>query len=467
MTNPGIQKVSDSPKESLFLENLDGIFLSFFSADSNISYTLSTATVNSANLAKVLLEAKTFFKATFEVKIIGSKDVAGFAEDYFQKNNCRIKTCIKRQSSRFSLVYFPKTGRIRLENETLVQNSSKLKVLIVDDSATIRKLLSSLIATDPELEVVAMAEKPSEVEALLLKFKPDVMTLDIHMPEMTGVDLLRKLKPKYTVPTVMITSISKEEGPLVLDALEAGAMDYIQKPSMHELKNLAPVILEKIKIAARSRKTVKVKKPVQVLLKQNYTMDPDSFIAIGSSTGGTEALKDILTQLPEFIPPIVIVQHIPAVFSDAFARRINDLCPFHVKEAEDGDPVVPGVVLIAAGGKQMQIEKSGVGLVARVKDAPPVNRHCPSVDVLFDSVAEINGKNILAIILTGMGADGAKGLLRLKNKGARTIAQNEESCVVFGMPRAAIQLGAAGEILALEDIAERILAHTCRSKRSA
>jgi two-component system chemotaxis response regulator CheB len=246
----------------------------------------------------------------------------------------------------------------------------KKRVLIVDDSATIRKLLTSIFSESPDLEVVGAVEKPSLVEETILKVHPDVITLDIHMPEMDGVTLLSHLYPKFQIPTVMITSVSKEEGPLVLNALEAGAVDYIQKPTLHELPIMAPQILEKVKIAAHSkrRKIVRAASAVPSLSQSSVTLDHRRIIAIGSSTGGTEALKEILIRMPKSIPPIVVVQHIPPVFSAALAKRLDDLCPFAVKEAEDGDILIPNQVLIAPGGKQMKVKQTGSEYLIQITD---------------------------------------------------------------------------------------------------
>ncbi|MGZ3808147.1 MAG: chemotaxis-specific protein-glutamate methyltransferase CheB, partial [Bacteriovorax sp.] len=305
-------------------------------------------------------------------------------------------------------------------------------------------------------EVVAMAERPSEVEPLILKHKPDVITLDIHMPEMDGVTLLKQIAPKFHVPTVMISSISMAEGPLVLEALEHGAVDYIQKPELSEIERVTPLILDKVKTAAmaniskasRNKKTGPVKTDVQC--------DLSSLIVLGSSTGGTEAIREIITALPNQIPPMLIVQHIPAVFSKAFANRMNDLCPFEVKEAENGDEVRANRVLIAPGGTQMKLIMRNGNPYVEINDDEPVNRFKPSVDYMFLSVAKNLYTHTTAVILTGMGKDGAKGMLELKKLGVRTIAQDEYTSVVFGMPKEAIALGAAEFVEPLSEIAERV-----------
>lgn len=332
---------------------------------------------------------------------------------------------------------------------------AKKKVLIVDDSKTIRQLLVKILSEDPGLQVVAEAEGPLEVEKLIEKHRPDVITLDIHMPDMDGVTLLKKIQPKYKIPTVMISSISKEEGRQVLDALEAGAIDYIQKPSMNDLREVASQIRDRIKTAAhakiRSRKTVTRKSTTSL------AVDKNSLIVIGSSTGGTEAVRDVLQCLPNEIPPILIVQHIPPVFSAAFANRLNDLFPFEVKEAANGDEVLPNRVLIAPGGKQMGVKALKDKLVIVINDDAPVNRHKPSVDYMYQSVAQLGSKKVVAAILTGMGADGAREMKKLRDMGIKTIAQDKDSCVVFGMPQAAIQQGAVDHILPLDQIGHKLM----------
>ncbi len=333
-------------------------------------------------------------------------------------------------------------------------STAKKKVLIVDDSKTIRQLLVKILSEDPGLQVVAEAEGPLEVEKLIEKHKPDVITLDIHMPDMDGVTLLKKIQPKYKIPTVMISSISKEEGRQVLDALEAGAIDYIQKPSMNDLREVASQIRDRIKTAAnakvRSRKTVTRK-------STSTATDKTSLILIGSSTGGTEAVREVLQALPNEIPPILIVQHIPPVFSAAFANRLNDLFPFEVKEAANGDEVIPNRVLIAPGGKQMGVKAMKDKLIVVITDDAPVNRHKPSVDYMYQSVSQLGSKKVVAAILTGMGADGAREMKRLRDMGIKTIAQDKDSCVVFGMPQAAIQQGGVDHVLPLDQIGHKIV----------
>lgn len=334
---------------------------------------------------------------------------------------------------------------------------SKIRVLIVDDSTTIHQLLSKIFEQSPEIEVVGMVADPFKVETAVRDLKPDVMTVDIHMPGMDGVTLLKTLLPKYPIPAVLVSSISMEEGSHVLNGLEAGAVDHIQKPTFEGIVKFAPEIIEKIKVAS----TIKVKTAAtRSIIPSHRSLSPlnmSYIVAIGASTGGTEALKVVLSQLPPQVPPILIVQHIPPVFSTAFAKRLNEICPFEVKEAQDGDEVQPGKVYVAPGGLQMSVVRKGLQLKVCVQDTEPVNRHKPSVDVLFNSLAVHGGKKMVGVILTGMGGDGAKGLLKLRQAGAKTFAQDEATSCVYGMPRVAAELGAVEKVLPLDQIAGGVL----------
>lgn len=411
-----------------------------------------------------------------ELKVIGMKASYDDQLNVFNKFSFKQVKFVEKENGT-ELFYLARENKVRVsktvetskpQSPSVVPLKTKFKVLIVDDSKTIRNILTKLFSSDPELEVCAAAERPSEVEELIKKHKPDVITLDIHMPEMDGVTLLKKIAPQFHIPTVMITSISMAEGPMVLEALENGAIDYIQKPEVSELSRLTPMILEKVKMAAKAniqKKSGERKKQHQVARLTNQ-FNLDSMILLGSSTGGTEAIRDILTRMPAEIPPMLIVQHIPAVFSLAFAKRMNELCPFEVKEAEDGDEVKKNRVLIAPGGTQMRFEHRSGKTHVRITDDEPVNRFKPSVDYMFLNSLEHLYTHTLAVILTGMGRDGAKGMLELRKKGVRTIAQNEETCVVFGMPKEAINIGAAEFVEPLEGIAERLvlLSHEGREK---
>ena len=395
-----------------------------------------------------------------EVRFIADQAVAPELEKQILSLGVALGKPIMGSMAREGIYLFPLEGKLRKLKVALPNRT--LKVLVVDDSETIRNLLSKVISSDPSLECVGTVALPSLVEAAIEKFKPDVLTLDIHMPEMNGVELLKKLMPKFRLPALMISSLAIEDGTLVLDALEAGAVDYIQKPSFAELKLVAPIICEKIKYAASANVKIKASRKVSVV---NQAMDSQRPVLIGSSTGGTEALREILTALPKQIPPIVIVQHIPPVFSKAFADRLNSLCEFEVKEAVDGDAVIPNRVLIAPGGMQMSLREASGTLFVKIENSAPVNRHKPSVDVLFDSAVKIKSRKFVAGILTGMGADGAKGLLALRSAGARTFAQNEASCVVYGMPREAVKINAAEKIVALDDIAAQLVSFCQETKR--
>jgi len=356
--------------------------------------------------------------------------------------------------------------------QPLFQSHKKTKVLIVDDSKTIRQILTNIIGQDPEMEIIGQAENALEAEKLLDHLKPDVITLDVHMPGMTGVEWLEKLIPQKPIPVVMITSMQWQEGNEVFRALELGAVDYIQKPEFHQINDLSPMIREKIKNASQAKVRPLSKKLIIRSHKQNQIIRRSAIstnemisyksglvIAMGASTGGTEALREVLTCLPSSIPPILIVQHIPPVFSKAFADRLNDLCPFEVREAKDGDLLKNNCVLVAPGGYQMKLEKSNHHPSFHVKiiDDPPMNRHKPSVDYLFNSIAHHFGKKSIGVILTGMGSDGARGLLNMKKSGAMTLSQDESTCVVYGMPKAAVDMNASDEVIKLESIAEKII----------
>ncbi|MCM2280067.1 MAG: chemotaxis-specific protein-glutamate methyltransferase CheB [Oligoflexia bacterium] len=336
----------------------------------------------------------------------------------------------------------------------------KRRVLIVDDSAAVRKVLVHVFETDPEIEVVGTAESAHAVEKMIEQLRPDVITLDINMPEMDGITLLQRILPRKPLPVVMISSISMEEGDQVLRALELGAVDYIQKPSFSELDTAAPMICERVKMASHvkvGRRIAAAAVPTPRASSQE--LDSSVLVAIGASTGGTEALRYVLCRLPENIPPIVVVQHIPPVFSAAFAKRLNDLCPFEVKEAADGDLVQPNRVLVAPGGLQMRVKGRGKGpLRIQITDEAPVNRHKPSVDVLFDSVVDcVDPRKTIGVILTGMGGDGSRGMLKMRQAGSRTIAQDEASCVVFGMPKEAIRLGGVESVVSLDGIPDLLV----------
>lgn len=340
------------------------------------------------------------------------------------------------------------------QSETKI-GPQKRKVLIVDDSKSVRDLLCRILEDDLDLQIIGVASNAVEAANIVAKTKPDVITLDIHMPIMTGVQWLEKLLPTNPIPVVMISSLQLQEGNEVFRALELGAVDYIQKPIFSELAHAGPIIREKVKEASHA-KVIRHHQTSSKLVSTGV-LDMTYVLAIGASTGGIEALKSVICSLPERIPPTVVVQHIPPVFSKTFADRMNQLCLFEVKEAEDKDELRPSRVLIAPGGKQMRVEKSTRGFRVRLTDDSPVNRHKPSVDYLFNSVASVVGKKSVGVILTGMGNDGAQGLLAMRKKGSHTIGQDEESSVVYGMPRVASQVGAVEQVASLSEIPRYIL----------
>ncbi len=449
------------------------IFVSFHTEENCIGLYIKKTDLNKSILesqfSKVLQEISLPDLIKAEAKLIGAASSIKVVEEFLLEKKVQHLKKVAKEGS-IEVMFLPALCKVRVSKEVLQESvkdnktSTKFKVLIVDDSKTIRNILSRIISTDKDFEVCAMAEKPSEVEALILKHKPDVITLDIHMPEMDGVTLLKQIAPKFNIPTVMISSISMAEGPLVLEALENGAIDYIQKPELSEIERVTPLILEKVRTAAKANLSKPLRKRNVKAVQVTTECDLNSFIVLGSSTGGTEAIKEILTALPNQIPPMLIVQHIPAVFSAAFAKRMNDLCPFEVKEAENGDEVKSNRVLIAPGGKQMKfLHKNGKSSV-EITDDEPVNRFKPSVDYMFLSVAKNVFTHSVAVILTGMGKDGAKGMLELRKLGFRTIAQDESTSVVFGMPKEAIAIGGAEFVEPLPDIAERITALTHKDR---
>jgi two-component system chemotaxis response regulator CheB len=381
------------------------------------------------------------------------------------------------ENATLDVFFFAASGRLRIapsaasfretskeHNDSTLQRKSK--VLIVDDSKTMRALLRRIIEGSKDLEVVGEAERPSQVEELISKLQPDVMTLDINMPEMSGVQLLAKILAYRFIPTVMISAVTMNDGEEVLKALELGAVDYIHKPEASELQSMTPFIQEKVLNAARVRRAQfgeKLGRSPQAstsvapsAVRQSF--DGAGLIGIGASTGGTEAIKQIFLTFPKEIPPIVVVQHIPPYFSTAFANRLNELCKFEVREAVDGDEVRAGRALIAPGGMHMEICKERGKLIARLTNGDPVNRFKPSVDVMFNSIAKNVGRSATGVLLTGMGSDGAKGLLAMKQTGSFTIAQDEESSVVYGMPRAAFEIGAASIVEPLDEIPFALMA---------
>ena len=336
-----------------------------------------------------------------------------------------------------------------------------IKVLIVDDSIVFRELLVQNLGRDPAIQVVGTARDPFEARDAILALKPDVMTLDIELPRMNGIEFLRKLMPQYPLPVVVISSLSDK----VFDAMNAGAVDFVAKPAVSSRKQLEDFVrnelLVKIKIASSARIS-NIKKSVMLNHANPERMSVNRgnlVVAIGASTGGTEATSAVVRQFGTDIPGIVCVQHMPPGFTQMYAKRLDDECQIRVKEAETGDRVLPGHMLIAPGGdRHMRLVKVGGSYQVEIKPGPRVNGHCPSVEVLFDSVAKAAGPDAVGIILTGMGGDGAKGLLAMRQAGARTIGQDESTCVVYGMPKVAYDLGAVEYQEKLTDIAQRTYA---------
>lgn len=334
-----------------------------------------------------------------------------------------------------------------------------IKVLVVDDSVVFRELLVQNLSRDPSIRVVGTAKDPFEARDAILKYRPDVMTLDVELPRMSGIEFLRKLLPQYPLPVVVISALSDK----VFDALNAGAVDFVAKPAVVNRSQLEDFIknelLVKVKIASTA-KISNIKKTASSTESQHLTTAHKNLIvAIGASTGGTEAIFSVVKDYGVDVPGIVIVQHMPPGFTKMYAKRLDNDCRVHVKEAQTGDRVRPGHVLIAPGGdKHMHLVKVGDGYQVEIKPGPKVNGHCPSVDVLFDSVARVAGDKAVGIILTGMGGDGAKGLLAMRKAGARTIGQDESTCVVYGMPKVAYDIGAVEHQEKLSDIPGRTYA---------
>ncbi|MCX8131664.1 MAG: chemotaxis response regulator protein-glutamate methylesterase [Clostridia bacterium] len=335
----------------------------------------------------------------------------------------------------------------------------KIKVLIVDDSLLFRETLARGITSDPGIEVVATAPDPYTASEKIIEFEPDVMTLDVEMPRMNGIEFLRRLMPQYPIPVVVVSAVSEN----VFDALNAGAVDFVTKSAPGNPKGMDSLINElivKIKIAS----TAKVGHlkgaglPGGLSGRNNPKSEisdlTERIIAIGASTGGTEAIYQVIKSLPREIPGMVIVQHMPPVFTRMYAERLNNSCSLEVREAKDGDKVLPGRVLIAPGDFHMRLKKFGGSYQVECFKGERVNGHCPSVDILFESVAKEAGRNAIGVILTGMGYDGAKGMLSMRKNGARTIGQDEHSCVVYGMPKVAYDIGAVEKQVALDNIAQ-------------
>ena len=337
-----------------------------------------------------------------------------------------------------------------------------IKVLVVDDSAVVRKMFVEALSGEADLEVVGTAPDPYVARDKIVHLKPDVITLDIEMPRMDGLTFLRKLMRHLPIPVVIVSSLTPKGSATALEALELGAVEVLSKPgSAYSLGEMSLQLGDKIRAAAKAgvRKLASqpLVKPRSLAKPKALTETTNKIMAIGASTGGTEALKNVLTRFPINSPGTLVVQHMPANFTTAFAARLNDLCQIRVKEAADNDSVVPGVCLIAPGNFHMVLRRSGARYFVNVRTGPMVHHQRPAVDVLFESVAQVAGANAVGVILTGMGADGAKGMLSMKQAGAKTVAQNEESCIVFGMPKEAIKMGGVDKVVPLSTVADTAL----------
>jgi len=333
--------------------------------------------------------------------------------------------------------------------------SKKIRVLVVDDSVVFREIISRGISSDQYIEVIATANDPFEARDKIIKYEPDVMTCDVEMPKMNGIEFIRRLMPQYPLPIIVVSSVSG----VVFDAMNAGAVDFVSKPNVTLVKGVEDFINDmiiKIKTASASKVQIQLTASGISKIKSETITDDSRIIAIGASTGGTEAIYNVLRVLPASTPGIVIVQHIPPVFSGMFAERLNTSTSLKVKEAKTGDFVEKGQVLIAPGDQHMKIKKIGSRYKVECFEGEKVNGHCPSVDVLFESVAKEAGKDAIGVILTGMGYDGAKGLLSMRRKGARTIGQDEKSSMVYGMPKVAFNIGAVEKQTSLDNIAKSI-----------
>lgn len=343
-----------------------------------------------------------------------------------------------------------------------------IKVLVVDDSKLIQALVSEMINSAPDMQVVGEADDPFEAREKIKDLSPDVITLDVEMPKMDGVTFLKNLMRLRPMPVVMLSTLTAEGAPVTLEALEVGAVDFLEKPRLNvsaELPKYTEQLLEKIRVAYKANvkkydPNKKSPEPRQSAIAKNWdnlNFKLNHIVAIGASTGGTEAIKEVVTKLPKHFPPVVITQHIPPIFSTTFAKRLDSSSAMTVYEAEDGQKVEQGCVYLAPGDDHLKLVRRGSNFFCQLVRSEPVNRHRPAVDVMFDSLSPEHAKNCTAVLLTGMGADGAAGLKQFRDNGALTIAQNEETCVVYGMPKAAVDIGAAEKILPLDKIPQALV----------
>ncbi len=349
--------------------------------------------------------------------------------------------------------------------------SAKTKVLIVDDSALIRSVMREIVDSQPDMEVIGVAPDPLVAREMIRERNPDVLTLDVEMPKMDGLDFLERLMRLRPMPVVMVSSLTERGSETALRALELGAVDVVAKPKMaiqSGMREYAELIADKIRAASRARVQARARPASAPALSQplpalrNPLSSSEKLIIIGASTGGTEAIREFLQQMPSDCPGILIVQHMPEGFTRSFAQRLDSLCRISVREAEGGERVLPGHAYLAPGHSHLQLAKSGANYVTKLDQGPPVNRHRPSVDVLFASAAQHAGKNALGVILTGMGKDGAAGMLTMREAGAVNFAQDEASCIVYGMPREAVAVGAVHEVAPLAQLPARVLEQLAR-----
>lgn len=354
---------------------------------------------------------------------------------------------------------------------------AKIRVIVVDDSALVRSMLTEIINRQSDMECIGAAADPLVAREMIRNLNPDVITLDVEMPRMDGIDFLSKLMRLRPMPVVMVSTLTERGADVTLKALELGAIDFVAKPKIgvaDGLRQLADDITDKVRIASKARinriptpvttasgssSSAGASKPAPVASASLGRLSTEKIIFIGASTGGTEATKEVLLTLPADAPAVVITQHMPPGFTRNYAARLDGLCKISVKEASDGERILPGHAYIAPGGMHLSVERSGANYLARVQDGDPVNRHKPSVEVLFKSAARVVGPNAIGIMLTGMGADGAKAMREMKDAGAYCVAQDEASCVVFGMPREAIAAGAVHEVLPLNKITAHLMDH--------
>lgn len=342
-----------------------------------------------------------------------------------------------------------------------------IRVLIVDDSAIVRKIFKDTLSKEPDIQVVGTAIDPYIARNKIMQTNPDVITLDLEMPRMDGLTFLRKLMRHHPLPVIIVSSLTRRGSKTALQAIEAGAVEVLSKPgSAYSVGELTEELSHKVRAAAAIKHRLQPKvAPSQPKSNERLKSAPaleitsDKIVAIGASTGGTEAIKQVLTSLPASIPGIVIVQHMPPKFTTAYAERLNSLCPFEVKEAVNGDAVYPGRALLAPGNYHMLLRRSGAQYFVEVKSGPRVHHQRPAVDILFKSVARTAGSNSVGVLLTGMGSDGAEGLLNMKDSGAYTITQDEKTSIVYGMPAEAYRMGASTQVAPLQDIARYILAY--------